>query len=319
MPENPAKKVYVIEVIPLAVLPPNTPQILSYYHDEKLPKGAVVTIPLHRRSVSAIVVGSEELTNRKLLLKKSVFELKKLSAVATGGAQISEYQFKGALWLANTYVAPLGLAMKAMLPPFFEKKKYPMSVIPATPESHRTPKSLTFIARSKDMLNQLKPQIADIDGQVLIVVPEITFISHFHKAYPAADIIRSQTNNADWYAAWKRAQEDPNHIVIGTRQALILPFSNLKLIIVIDPLHEFYKSDFSPKYRTLDFARYMAGLHGARLIAASVLLGTEAYAGLDREGLIPELKDRMTPWPFTIEQIDLVEQMKNGNRGAFMP
>ncbi|HVZ11211.1 MAG TPA: primosomal protein N' [Candidatus Paceibacterota bacterium] len=319
MPENLAKKVYVVEAIPLAVLPPNTPQILSYYHDEKLPKGALVTIPLHRRSVSAVVVGSEELTNRKLLLKKSAFELKKLSAVTTGGAHISEYQFKGALWLANTYVAPLGLAMKAMLPPFFGKKKYPMSAVPALPEPRRTPKFLTIVARSKDMLNLLKPQIDDADGQVLIIVPELTFIPNFKKFHPAAAVIHSQSANAEWYALWKRAKEDSNLTVIGTRQALILPFSNLKLIVIIDPLHEFYKSDFSPKYRTLDFARYTAGLHGARLIAASVLLGTEAYARLDREGLIPEVKDRMAAWPFAIEQIDLVEQMKNGNRGACMP
>ena len=115
---------YIIEVIPLTVLPPNVPQILSYFHDGNLPKGAIVKIPLHNRTVVAAVIDSQDLNERKLLLKKSVFQLKKISSVISATPQISDYQFKIALWLADTYVAPLGLAMKAVLPAFFGTKKY---------------------------------------------------------------------------------------------------------------------------------------------------------------------------------------------------
>ena len=43
---------YVIEVIPLTVLPQSVPQVLSYYHDTQLDKGAVVETMVNNRKVS---------------------------------------------------------------------------------------------------------------------------------------------------------------------------------------------------------------------------------------------------------------------------
>src|SRR5579872_6388180 len=117
---------YVIEVIPLTILPPNVPQILSYYHDVELVRGAVVEVSLNNRKVIAIVIGSNILESQKILLKKSGFELKKISKVVSAQPQVSEYQFKTALWLADRYIASLGLCLKTVLPPFFGKKKYPI-------------------------------------------------------------------------------------------------------------------------------------------------------------------------------------------------
>src|SRR6058998_2811250 len=101
---------YVVEVIPLAILPPNVPQVLSYYHDTPLDKGAVVEVSLNNRKVTAIVIGSSQIQSQKLLIKKSSFELKKITRIISSAPQVSEYQFKIALWLADHYISPLGLA-----------------------------------------------------------------------------------------------------------------------------------------------------------------------------------------------------------------
>ena len=68
---------YVLEVLPLTTLPPQIPQILSYYHDSGLPKGAIVEISLNNRLVTATVIDSYNLDEQKILIKKSLFQLKK--------------------------------------------------------------------------------------------------------------------------------------------------------------------------------------------------------------------------------------------------
>src|SRR3989344_1236398 len=118
---------YIIEVIPLAVMPQNVPQILSYFFDKKLERGAVVEISIGNRSVKAIVVDSIPLAGHKMGLKKAEFQLKKLSEVLMETPQISDRQLHIALWLSRAYYSPLGMCLKAVLPPFFLKKRYEIS------------------------------------------------------------------------------------------------------------------------------------------------------------------------------------------------
>ena len=67
---------YVLEVLPLTTLPPQIPQILSYYHDSGLPKGAIVEISLNNRLVTATVIDSYNLDEQKILIKNLFFNSK---------------------------------------------------------------------------------------------------------------------------------------------------------------------------------------------------------------------------------------------------
>src|SRR3989344_5196383 len=118
---------YVIEVIPLTLLPPNVPQILSYFFDRKLQKGAIVEIPLNKRKIKAIVISSNSLEKEKLALKKVDFKIKKINKILFEKPQISGYQLKLAIWLAKYYYAPLGYTLKTILPSFAFKNKYPLT------------------------------------------------------------------------------------------------------------------------------------------------------------------------------------------------
>ena len=72
---------YIIEVIPLIILPSNVPQLLSYFFNKSLQKGTIVEIPFGNRKVRAVVVASATIEDQKILLKKTGFQLKKVSNV----------------------------------------------------------------------------------------------------------------------------------------------------------------------------------------------------------------------------------------------
>src|SRR3989344_928478 len=115
---------FIIDVIPLTILPQNVPQILSYFHDQILAKGSVVEVLVGNRKIKAVVISSSPLAEQKASLKKTLFQLKKISAELEPEPQISQAQFRIALWMAKYYYAPLGYCLKTVLPHFFLKRGY---------------------------------------------------------------------------------------------------------------------------------------------------------------------------------------------------
>lgn len=303
---------YVLEVLPLTTLPPQIPQILSYYHDSGLPKGAIVEISLNNRLVTATVIDSYNLDEQKILIKKSLFQLKKISRVLSEKSIITEWQFKIALWLASHYVAPLGLCLKTVLPPFFLKARYLIEPKKLFSNPSANLISEWIITRAQDSARHIKPFLKDKLGQTLIVIPDGSYIPYFQKEFVATKpfILTSATSNKDYYRIWKDVATQNIRMIIGTRQALFLPFVNLKHIIVIDPLHEFYKSDMSPKYWTPELAEMVALNHGAQFIALSPLLGVDAYEKSLQDKI--QVRDTSKSWPAKISVIDLTSEFKQG-------
>src|SRR3989344_8738841 len=88
-----SQSMYIIEVIPLTILPSNVPQLLSYFFNKSLSKGIIVEIPFGNRKVRAVVVTSTPIESQKILLKKTGFQLKKISEIVSENPQVSDAQF----------------------------------------------------------------------------------------------------------------------------------------------------------------------------------------------------------------------------------
>ncbi len=316
---------YVIEVIPLTVLPPQVPQILSYFFDQALPKGAVVEILIQKKKVVAIVVGSGSLEQQKISLKKSAFQLKKLTRVLTAEPQVSSLQFKIALWLAKHYYSPLGLALKTVLPPFFNKRGYTTNYeliheeIP--PAEQSTPLPLFIEARAHQTAAHLEPFIKkalEKNGQILILTPDTTTLGTlFESIKHLGDSARltSDISNADYYDIWKRTASGTCKIVCATRVGLFLPFRNLWTIAVEDPFHESYKSEMSPKYNAPDAALKIAGLHGARTIFIAPIPNLNIAYTIEQKAF--DVEKKREPLQPSTEIVDISYERKTGNYSLF--
>src|SRR3989344_6586587 len=324
------KVMYIIEVIPLTILPPNVPQILSYFSDSELPKGAVVEISLNKRKVNAVVISSSSLEKEKLSLKKVDFQIKKLTKVLYEDPQVSDYQLKLAVWLARYYYSPLGYTLKTILPSFAFKKKYPLTAgekvihnFPLTTRSVVNPQLLIYktkglAERLRTIVNkflQSQQKATSAAGrQVLIMVPEKTAINYFVTNLPEkfqTSVVFSGLSNEKLYDAWQKARSGETDIVIGTRQALNMPFKDLGLLIVDDPLHEFYKSDMVPRYNAVTLAHKVAELNNARLVLTSVIPGIENH--YKAKNGVYELKHIESRPKFDAEIVDMAQEVKNAN------
>ncbi len=313
---------YIIEVIPLAILPPNVPQLLSYFFNRNLGKGAIVEIPFGNRKIRAAVVASTPLEDRRMSLKKSEFQLKQISSVVSEFPQISTKQFQTALWISRHYYAPLGYCLKTVLPPFFLKRSYETSTLDEKNKEEETTakKPLFLLSGAKETLENLLPFIkkaVENQGQVAFIVPDASTIEYFYEILSQNhEVVKisSSLSNKKLYEAWKKVASGQTEIILGTRQALLTPFKSLKLVIVDDVLHEFYKSDMTPKYNTPDLARIIANLSNAKIIFVSNISGVENYYRLKNKDY--ELLDETSPRS-PIQVVNMVGEIKNGNFSLF--
>lgn len=319
---------YIIEVIPLTLLPSNVPQLLSYFFNEKLEKGAIVEISFGNRKIRAAIVASNPLEDQKISLKKSGFQLKKISGVISEVPLISNKQFKVALWLSRHYYAPLGYCLKTVLPAFFFKKGYDIqlskrgapSKVPLVNIKESFVKPVLLLSEAKETLANITPFIQKSVKelhQVALILPDASTIQYFYENLSlnySVVKIHSGLNNKKLYESWQKIESGQADIILGTRQALFMPFKNLGLIIVDDILHEFYKSEMTPRYNTPDLAETIADLHGAKTIFISPIIGVENYYHIKNKDYDLINKTRVRE---PLKMVNMVGEIKSGNFSIF--
>jgi len=117
---------------------------------------------------------------------------------------------------------------------------------------------------------------------VILLVPEISltgqtvdFFCGYYKERVA--VIHSGLSEGEKADAYRRISEGEVDIVIGTRSAVFAPFENLGMIVIDEEQEHTYKSDMTPKYHTLDVARYRCAKTGAFMLLSSATPSFEAF------------------------------------------
>ncbi|MDD4200698.1 MAG: DEAD/DEAH box helicase, partial [Eubacteriales bacterium] len=95
---------------------------------------------------------------------------------------------------------------------------------------------------------------------VIILVPEISltgqiidrFIANFGENTVA--VLHSKLSQGERYDQWQRIARGEVRIVIGARSAAFAPVKDLGLVVVDEEHESTYKSDFTPKYDTIEVA-----------------------------------------------------------------
>lgn len=300
---------FIIEVIPLAILPNNVPQLLSYFHDVQLEKGAMVEVMIGRRNIKAIVVSCTSLEQQKGSLKKSMFQLKKISKVISQEPKVSEIQFKILLWLSRHYYTPLGLSLKTVFPSFLFTKKYS---IKKNEVSKKLSKPELIILSTEDTIKKIHSLIKKVTGQVLIIVPDRIVLDYFQASFIKYNpiIVHSGQNDSQKFKNWLAVQNGAK-VIIGTRLALFFSFNDLETIIIEDSLNEMYKSDMTPKYIAPDLAEKVARIYGANLYFLSSFAGVINYFKFQKNLL--NLSEIAPKSLLNIKIINTVNELRAGN------
>ena len=142
-----------------------------------------------------------------------------------------------------------------------------------------------------EIYTHLIQKTIDAEKQVLYLLPEIALttqiisrleyffgdkISVFHSKYSINERVE----------VWNNLLEEKNkaQIILGARSSVLLPFSNLGLIIVDEEHETSYKQfDPSPRYNARDTAIVLARKHGAKILLGSATPSIETFYNVNKD------------------------------------
>lgn len=304
---------FILEIIPLVAIPRSQSQLLTYFSFQILPPGSLVEAFVRNKKTLGIVLRCESLKNLKISLRKEIdFSIKPIEKIISTEPVLSPIQLKTALWLSSKYYAPLGLCLKTVLPPFFNKKKYPLSFLQINDPVVSKNIKIKFV-QTKSLKNHHKDYEKKIlthsKNQILLVVPELPYLSYFEEKYHrfSPKVVYGGLSYKKFYEVYKKAASGEPLLVIGTRLASFLPFKNLSLIILDNESNNSSRSDTTPRYDTRELLEYIAKAHGADFIINDLIPRIET--SLPIKTVLPP---RIPP-----QFVNLVEEIKSKNFSIF--
>lgn len=246
----------------------------DYISPLEIKPGTIVRIELGRSKVNGVVLG---ISSEKKFATKQILKLVSL------GPMLTENQIKLAKLIQNEYMSALGETLFAFIPTMNigDIKKIGGDTAVARRKNQNDELLITSNSNRNYFYTEL---LFKTEGQSLIVLPEISQIDSLYKKLqkilPNKKIYRyySSIKSEQKRIIWSELLKGSNAILLTTRHGLLLPFTNLSLICIDDPLNFAYQEDQAPHYQAFFVARKLKNLFGCKLIIGESVPDLNSFA-----------------------------------------
>ena len=154
----------------------------------------------------------------------------------------------------------------------------------------------------------------------IMLVPEIgltpqivgKFISRFGNVI---SVLHSKLSDSERYDEYRKITNGESKIVIGTRSAIFVPFTNIGVIIIDEEHTLSYKQDNNPRYSAINVAEWRSKYHNCPLVLGSATPSLESFAKAGNHVYkLLSLTERAGGSVLPIVKIvDMKEEVKKGN------
>ncbi|MFA7314516.1 MAG: hypothetical protein WC025_01115 [Candidatus Magasanikbacteria bacterium] len=271
----------ILKIIPLTRLP-RAFSTFDYQINKELETsveiGQLVKIPFRNKEIFGIIFTIEkDFENEKL---KTLIEIVNKIPIFDS-KQLNLY-----LQLAEIYLVSPSVFLKMALLPLQKRKLKKIILEKEKINNKKTEDKQSYFFYSSE--NEHKKLFKNINGTTLIIVPEVQQIEETKRNLPK----KLQTEVVTWYAElsnktkfdnWLQIKNNNKSIIIGTRNALFLPFNKLDKIIIDYEHNENLKSwDSSPKFHSKDIVKFLQKLYSCNLTFASFSPSFEKYYEINK-------------------------------------
>ena len=291
--------------------------------------------------------------------KDAIDNLKEIKLVARDKIAASEILLKMAIYLCKEYYCPIGACLNTVLPvkrvvrknkrqtdaikkyKINEKEKLFRDEIELNEEQNlvindiiREHKKNSFSEHlvfgvtgsgKTEVYIKVIEEVLKEGKQVIVLIPEIalthqTVIRLKEKFEDNIAIIHSRMSEGDKYIQYSKCEKGESNILVGPRSAIFAPFENLGLVVVDEVNDSSYKSETSPRYNTIEVARFRCIEQNATLITLSATPNVDLYynANLDKSNIhLHKLNRRASSTLPKVTLVDMKKEIKNGNKSIF--
>ncbi len=323
-----AKHFYLVS--PLVIMHTHE-SMLTYASATPLLAGQVVSVPLGKKTVLAVVI---QLTERPDFDTKDVIQVVVTQPLPKPLLQLHS-------WLSEYYVSHPATVWRTMLPTGLTKsrraststvtiptrkqetitltdeQRHAVDVILTHPTGTSLLHGVTGSGKTAVYIELAKKTIEN-NRSVIILVPEIAltpqlvaqFVPHFPNVHVTHSTMTEAARHTLWLAVLSATEPQ---VIIGPRSALFMPVANLGLI-VIDECHEpAFKQEKNPRYSALRAASVLSRFADARLVLGSATPSVADYYLAEKTGgTIVELT-KPARSDAALPDVQLVDMTKRNN------
>ncbi len=275
---------------------------LSYFSAKEVAPGAIVTIPLRRKTVEALVIEVVEASKLKTELKQSDFSLKKIGIIKSPSFFRPAF-IRAAETTAAYQVSTLGVVIKSFTPSAILSglsKLKPLNSESTSSEISLGPKikleKLILQEPDEERFALYKKIIRENFAQkqsVFLLTPTNADARYLFELLTRgienyALLLTSDLPAKDQLKNWKQALKDPHPLlIIGTPLFLSLPRLDLKAFIVERENATAYKQLARPYLDARVFVEELAEETRAKLILGDIILRSETIWRKDQGEFTP--------------------------------
>lgn len=258
-------------------------EILSYFGSDDIPLGALVSIPLRKKTAKAIVISSMEVEEVRGELRQSEFALRKIGAVKSPGF-LSKGFLSAVHEISDYYAAPASTTLSTLLPKAvleFSPKRKNIDEKTKAPVSQE---KLLIQSDDDERFAHYKSLIREEfarGSSVFFCVPTIEDMRRIEESLTKGIenftiSLTSGLSKKEYAAAFKKIEEEEHPLlIIATAPFLSVAPAKTSLIIMERENSRAWRTQVRPYLDLRKFIEKFAMKSGIRLIAGDIMLSTE--------------------------------------------
>ncbi|NTV44755.1 MAG: primosomal protein N' [Candidatus Yonathbacteria bacterium] len=265
-------------------------ETLTYFSSLSVQPGAVVSVPLRKSIVPALVVDIEDALEAKTKVKSAGHTMKKVESVIAPAAFSAAF-ISAVRETAAYHGATAGAVLSRFTPLSFGEPFIEASADTLEIEHANTSVDMALLqSEMEERFSTYRGMIREAFAQnssVFLVVPEISRVARLQEALgkgieERVIVIHGNMTPTKRSDAWRAAITAPHPIlIIGTGSYLSLPRKDIHTIIVEGERSHAYKEDVRPHLDIRMFARAYAKHLGARIVYGGLPLRFETLARIE--------------------------------------
>lgn len=303
------------------------PEVLSYFSSAEVAPGALVMVPVRKKSVPALVVSVRDASTSKADIKTASFSLKKIDKV------VAERVFSASLMhavvhIADVHVASIGATLAALIPlPVIENITSLASHDVRVIDSRDTP-PLIVQAAFRERIARYKALIRESFAQgksIVVIGPTAAEVDMLARELSGGIenrvvVVSSALTPKRLVMAWKTAIAEAQPVcVVGTHHAALIDRADIGTIVMEHESSPYYKQQSRPFLDARVALTHCAKIRGIRCVLGDCFMRVETLARIvedDSDGIRSTFRqDTIHP----LEFVDMKTLPDEYKRNALAP
>jgi primosomal protein N' (replication factor Y) len=278
---------HILTVIPIAKgVGKNT---LTYFTKENIAKGSIVSIPLRKKTVYGLVVGSEEAEKAKYDIKSLSYSIRKIDPPAQAGNTKAKRLFSDSFieacsLIADYYAGSLGSVLSALIPNIVLEKSADINYLPKETPTNGFHETVLLQSNDEERYAVYKSLIREEFARgksIFFCLPTTEDIKNAkHTLEKGIEkytfVLHSLLTKKEIVSLWQKIINDTHPVlIIATGSFLSIPRNDISTIVLEKESSRSYKMQVRPYADIRMIAEIIAKQTNRKLVLGDTLLRVE--------------------------------------------